>query len=206
MATFLYELGRLAFGRRWLMALLWVVIFCGAGFAASSAPTPPADTFSMPGTESQKAFDLLEEKCFPTSTSRARSSPAWGGWRLRAANMNWSTRGPGRPWSGPAARRHWERPAEPGRLTPARVRRGFRNLRAHLPCPARAPNPQGQDRAGHLGRRTAGRRPATTWVERPDDPSPSSNVIGSDHEDRAESLFPRAVPDSPSGTEGVMRS
>ena len=26
-------------------------------------------------------------------------------------------------------RRPWERPAEPGRLTPARVRRGFRNLR-----------------------------------------------------------------------------
>ncbi|MFF0445977.1 MMPL family transporter [Streptomyces sp. NPDC004609] len=64
MATFLYKLGRLAFRRRWLMALLWVVIFCGAGFAASSAQTPPADTFSMPGTESQKAFDLLEEK-FP---------------------------------------------------------------------------------------------------------------------------------------------
>ncbi|WP_037649142.1 MMPL family transporter [Streptomyces flavidovirens] len=64
MATFLYKLGRLAFRRRWLMALLWVVIFCGAGFAASSSPAPPADTFSMPGTESQKAFDLLEER-FP---------------------------------------------------------------------------------------------------------------------------------------------
>ncbi|MFF9016738.1 MMPL family transporter [Streptomyces sp. NPDC014870] len=64
MATFLYKLGRLAFRRRWLMLLLWVVIFCGAGVAASSAPPPPADTFSMPGTESQKAFDLLEEK-FP---------------------------------------------------------------------------------------------------------------------------------------------
>jgi hypothetical protein len=35
----------------------------------------------------------------------------------------------------------WERPAPPGRLTPARVRRGFRNIRAHLPCPAGAPKP-----------------------------------------------------------------
>jgi hypothetical protein len=35
----------------------------------------------------------------------------------------------------------WERPAPPGRLTPARVRRGFRNLRATLPCPAGAPKP-----------------------------------------------------------------
>ncbi|MFD5100230.1 MMPL family transporter, partial [Streptomyces albidochromogenes] len=73
MATFLYTLGRLAFRRRWLMALLWVVIFCGAGFAASSAPPPPADTFSMPGTESQKAFDLLEEK-FPDAGADGASA------------------------------------------------------------------------------------------------------------------------------------
>lgn len=39
-------------------------------------------------------------------------------------------------------RRPWERPAtEPGRLTPARVRRGFRHLRAKLPVPAQAPKP-----------------------------------------------------------------
>jgi hypothetical protein len=35
----------------------------------------------------------------------------------------------------------WERPASPGRLTPARVRRGFRNIRATLPCVASAPKP-----------------------------------------------------------------
>ncbi|EPH43667.1 putative membrane protein YdfJ [Streptomyces aurantiacus JA 4570] len=50
------------------MALLWVLIFGGVGFAASSAPTPPADTFSMPGTESQKAYDLLEDK-FPGASA-----------------------------------------------------------------------------------------------------------------------------------------
>jgi hypothetical protein len=38
-------------------------------------------------------------------------------------------------------RRPWERPAEPGRLTPARVRRGFRNIRAMVTCPASAPKP-----------------------------------------------------------------
>jgi DDE superfamily endonuclease len=38
-------------------------------------------------------------------------------------------------------RRPWERPAPPGRLTPARVRRGFRNIRATIPCPAGAPKP-----------------------------------------------------------------
>jgi hypothetical protein len=38
-------------------------------------------------------------------------------------------------------RRPWERPAEPGRLTPARVRRGFRHLRVNTRHPARAPKP-----------------------------------------------------------------
>src|SRR6516164_2128436 len=35
----------------------------------------------------------------------------------------------------------WERPAPPGTLTPARVRRGFRNIHATLPCLAGAPKP-----------------------------------------------------------------
>jgi len=38
-------------------------------------------------------------------------------------------------------RRPWERPAPPGRLTPARVRRGFRNIRATAVQPAGAPKP-----------------------------------------------------------------
>ena len=38
-------------------------------------------------------------------------------------------------------RHPWERPARPGRLTPARVRRGFRYLRAKAACPAGAPKP-----------------------------------------------------------------
>jgi DDE superfamily endonuclease len=38
-------------------------------------------------------------------------------------------------------RHPWERPARPGRLTPARVRRGFRNIHATLPRLAGAPKP-----------------------------------------------------------------
>jgi hypothetical protein len=38
-------------------------------------------------------------------------------------------------------RRPWEKAAPPGRLTPARVRRGFRNLRATTTLPASAPKP-----------------------------------------------------------------
>jgi hypothetical protein len=35
----------------------------------------------------------------------------------------------------------WEHPCPPGRLTPARVRRDFRNIRATIGCPAGAPKP-----------------------------------------------------------------
>lgn len=38
-------------------------------------------------------------------------------------------------------RRPWERPLPTGKLTPARVRRGFRNIRARLPHLASAPKP-----------------------------------------------------------------
>jgi hypothetical protein len=38
-------------------------------------------------------------------------------------------------------RRPWEKPALPNRLTPARVRRGFRNIRPTITLPASAPKP-----------------------------------------------------------------
>ncbi|MHC0431391.1 MMPL family transporter [Streptomyces sp. O3] len=68
MATFLYALGRRAFRRRGLVALIWVAALVGAGVAAATAPAPPADSFAMPGTESQKAFDLLDER-FPAASA-----------------------------------------------------------------------------------------------------------------------------------------
>ncbi|MEV0416182.1 MMPL family transporter [Streptomyces sp. NPDC050448] len=73
MTTFLYKLGCFAFRRRGLMTLLWVLAFVGVGFAASTAAPPPADTFSMPGTESQKAFDLLRDK-FPAASAEGASA------------------------------------------------------------------------------------------------------------------------------------
>jgi hypothetical protein len=58
-------------------------------------------------------------------------------------------------------RRPWERPAEPARLTPARVRRGFRNIRPHLHCPARAPKPSTLGPGRPLGPKN--RRPTTRY-------------------------------------------
>ncbi|MFJ8136913.1 MMPL family transporter [Streptomyces sp. NPDC096013] len=64
MATFLYKVGRLAFRRRHYVALLWIALLTLAGVGAASAPTAGASSFSVPGTEAQKAFDLLEQR-FP---------------------------------------------------------------------------------------------------------------------------------------------
>uniref|UniRef100_A0AAU3H267 MMPL family transporter n=1 Tax=Streptomyces sp. NBC_01401 TaxID=2903854 RepID=A0AAU3H267_9ACTN len=64
MATFLYKLGRLAFRRRRYVALIWVALLALAGFGAASASTATSSSFSIPGTEAQRAFDLLDER-FP---------------------------------------------------------------------------------------------------------------------------------------------
>ncbi|WP_175410900.1 MMPL family transporter [Streptomyces sp. TRM64462] len=64
MATFLYKLGRLAFRRRHVVTLLWIALLTLAGVGAATAPAATSGSFSMPGTEAQKAFDLLEER-FP---------------------------------------------------------------------------------------------------------------------------------------------
>ncbi|MET9510077.1 MMPL family transporter [Streptomyces flavidovirens] len=64
MATFLYKMGRLAFRRRPFVALAWIVLLVLAGVGAASASTATSSSFSIPGTEAQKAFDLLDER-FP---------------------------------------------------------------------------------------------------------------------------------------------
>ena len=52
----------------------------------------------------------------------------------------------------------WERPAKPGRLTPARVRRGFRRLAPALGTPASPPETQtpgpGRPKGSRTGPRT----------------------------------------------------
>ncbi|MFF4761228.1 MMPL family transporter [Streptomyces sp. NPDC001292] len=68
MATFLYRLGRLAFRRRHLVALIWLALLTLAGVGAASAPTAGNTSFSIPGTEAQKAFDLLEQR-FPGASA-----------------------------------------------------------------------------------------------------------------------------------------
>ncbi|MFF1440063.1 MMPL family transporter [Streptomyces sp. NPDC058295] len=69
MATFLYRIGRWAFRRRRLVGGLWLGALVLAIAAAAMAPAGEEEDLSMPGTESQKAFDLLDER-FPRSNSQ----------------------------------------------------------------------------------------------------------------------------------------
>ena len=85
----------------------------------------------------------------------------------------------------------WERPTPPGRLTPARVRRGFRNIRATIPCPAGAPKP-GKPGPAAAGRRTDARHPATTWEKRPKGNSPSRHSANAQVKRQAKTFTPAA--------------
>ncbi|MFJ9620666.1 MMPL family transporter [Streptomyces sp. NPDC101181] len=62
MATFLYKLGRLTFRRRRFVALIWVALLAIAGVGMATASTATSSSFSIPGTEAQRAFDLLEQR------------------------------------------------------------------------------------------------------------------------------------------------
>jgi RND superfamily putative drug exporter len=73
MATVLFHLGRTAFRWRWFVAVLWVAVLGAVGFAASKAPAAADEGFTMPGIESQKAFDLMEQR-FPGAAADGASA------------------------------------------------------------------------------------------------------------------------------------
>ncbi|WP_041254232.1 MMPL family transporter [Frankia sp. EAN1pec] len=62
MATYLYRLGRLAYRRRRLTTALWLAALALVGVGAAALSGPTSDAFSIPGSESQQAFDLLAER------------------------------------------------------------------------------------------------------------------------------------------------
>ena len=68
MATFLYRLGRFAFRRRWLVAGLWLATLAAALVAAGTLSGQTRDTFRIPGTPSQQAIDLLQQR-FPQASA-----------------------------------------------------------------------------------------------------------------------------------------
>ncbi|MEU9228584.1 MMPL family transporter [Streptomyces massasporeus] len=89
MADFLYRVGRLAFRRRWYVALVWAAVLAAVGLGSLKAPGAVDEEFSMPGIESQKAFDLMEQR-FPGATADGATARvvfiAPGGEKVTAAD------------------------------------------------------------------------------------------------------------------------
>ncbi|HEU5027317.1 MAG TPA: MMPL family transporter [Spirillospora sp.] len=69
MASLLFRLGRSAFRLRWVVALLWVAVIAAIGFGAVNAPAAGDPQLSVPGIESQKAFDLINQR-FPGADAK----------------------------------------------------------------------------------------------------------------------------------------
>jgi hypothetical protein len=73
----------------------------------------------------------------------------------------------------------WQRPCPPGRLTPSRVRAGFRRIRQDLPVPASAPKPSrpGPGRpAGSKNQRPATRHDVGKTVKRTENKAKNQQV------------------------------
>ena len=62
MSALLYRIGRFSFRARRLVLLSWVLLVAVLGVGAATLAAPSATTFNLPGTQSQEAFDLLEER------------------------------------------------------------------------------------------------------------------------------------------------
>ncbi|GAA4132142.1 MMPL family transporter [Actinomadura keratinilytica] len=68
MAVLLHRLGRFAFRRRRLVVVLWLVLLGVTGAGAATLSGTTTDTFSIPGTEAQRAMDRLAER-FPEAAA-----------------------------------------------------------------------------------------------------------------------------------------
>ncbi len=81
MASGLYRLGRWCFRHRVFVLVAWLVLLVGLGILATSVKQPLNNSFTIPGTESQQALDLLDQKFPGTGGTQAQvvfSVPAPG--------------------------------------------------------------------------------------------------------------------------------
>jgi uncharacterized membrane protein YdfJ with MMPL/SSD domain len=72
MASYLYRLGRWAFDRRRWVVGAWLLVLVAVGLCAATFSGQTSSKFSVPGTESQRAQDLLEQKFPGTGGASAR--------------------------------------------------------------------------------------------------------------------------------------
>ncbi len=67
MSTLLYRLARASVRRRALVVVLWAVLLAGLGGAFAALGSTTSSTITIPGTESQRALDALEQQ-FPQAS------------------------------------------------------------------------------------------------------------------------------------------
>jgi RND superfamily putative drug exporter len=73
MAGMLSRLGRLCFRRRWLVVAVWLLALGGTVLVAVQSDGPVNTRATMPGIESQQAFDLISER-FPGAAADSASA------------------------------------------------------------------------------------------------------------------------------------
>jgi RND superfamily putative drug exporter len=61
-ASFLYRLGRLAYRRRWAFVAAWLAALLTIGLSAGAFMGTLSNTFSIPGTETQRTLDKLRDE------------------------------------------------------------------------------------------------------------------------------------------------
>lgn len=61
MSRFLFTLGATSFRRRWLVLGTWLAVLLGVGLAFVGFRGEPSDNFTIPGTESQRAVEQLQQ-------------------------------------------------------------------------------------------------------------------------------------------------
>src|ERR1044071_7489195 len=72
MATYLYKLGRWSYDRRRLVVALWLTVLVAVGACAAAFKGQTNNKFEVPGTESQQAQELLNQKYPEASGAFAR--------------------------------------------------------------------------------------------------------------------------------------
>jgi putative drug exporter of the RND superfamily len=73
MSNYLQRLGRFSFVRRRLVVGVWLAVLLAVGTGATLAGGSFSSSFSIPGTESQRALDLLQQRLPAASAAGAHS-------------------------------------------------------------------------------------------------------------------------------------
>ncbi|TLF97839.1 MMPL family transporter [Nocardia cyriacigeorgica] len=73
MSVLLYRLGIGSFRRRGLVVVVWLAVIAGAIGAAAALSGPTSDTFTVPGTESQRAIDVMAQR-FPGAAANGAAA------------------------------------------------------------------------------------------------------------------------------------